>query len=152
MVTYVCRACGRDAELDHVADAWNAAECAFCGERTHAYVQVDTGAILALVRNLGIAAALCRAWHLGMAACSCDVGPSGPEWEPGMGVAPEAIEDRVWSRDDHPFRLRFDSCLDCTHVRCAWIHKTEAKQDAELAQMRASLDWNTHPEPSESAE
>lgn len=33
-----------------------------------------------LAKNLAIGAALCRAYLLGMSACTCDVGPSGHEW------------------------------------------------------------------------
>lgn len=79
-----------------------------------------------LARNLTIAAALERAYHLGGAACWCDQGPRGNEWYPGMGCSPEAIVNRVWNDNPHDYKpsetFGPDQCEECGRDAEWYLH------------------------------
>jgi hypothetical protein len=78
------------------------------------------------VENLGnalaVAGALCRSWSLGRDSCTCDVGPSGNEWRPGMGCSPEAIANRRWNREPHEFVGGGDVCEECGERNRYYLH------------------------------
>lgn len=82
-----------------------------------------------LGHNLAIAGGLCRAHSLGRASCTCDFGPIGSEWRPGMGCTPESIADRRWNDEPHAFNSTTISCKECgrdadwfLHLQCVECH------------------------------
>ena len=72
--------------------------------------------------NLATAGALCRSYQLGHDACTCDVGPRGHEWHPGMGCTPESIAHRRWRTDEHRFAGDECDCTECGEGRCHYLH------------------------------
>ena len=122
-----------------ICNAYMAGECC-CGawdEPLDSEVTARRLACLAL--NLAWAATLCHSWRLGRDSCTCDQGPVGHEWHPGIGCTPESIADREWMTEPHAFNgPDSELCTGCNERVDYYLH-------TQCPECYADLDGNeTH--------